>query len=148
MASGADEGAHVIRKGVIPGSQTIVVISEGDFEPRSIGSYSLRAYAGDNRRFPYDDFLAGVVRPRDGTIEALKFADLNRDASPEIIVVMRSAGTGGYVSADTFQMRDGTLTLLAAVSGLAKDADPIRRLEAEIAGRGITSTPDAANSHP
>jgi hypothetical protein len=147
-ALSAEEGGRVILTAVIPGESTIVVAAEGDLEPRSIGSYTLRAYAGGNRRFPYDDFLAGTVRPRNGTIETLKFADLNGDASPEIIVVMRSAGTGGYISADAFQLRGSALSLVAAVSALAKDADPIRRLETQMAERGIISKPDAARSPP
>jgi PliI/PliC-like inhibitor of I-type lysozyme len=126
------------------GRASIVVVAEGDFEPRSVGSYSLRAYAGTNPRFPYDIFLAGTVRPRDGTVEDVRFSDVDRDGSPEIIVVIRSAGTGGYLSADAFQLHGTVLTLLEAVSGLAKDADPIRALEAKLANRAEPrAAPDA-----
>lgn len=120
---------------MIPGRPTIVVVAEGDFEPRSVGSYSLRAYGGTNPRFPYDDFIAGTVWPRNGTVEDVRFSDLDRDGSPEIIVVIRSAGTGGYLSADAFQLHGTTLTLLEAVSDLAKDADPVRALEAKLTSR-------------
>jgi hypothetical protein len=49
-----------------------LVIAEGQREPRSIGSYSLRLYSGRNPRFPYDDFLTGLILPREGYIEAIK----------------------------------------------------------------------------
>jgi hypothetical protein len=64
-----------------------VVVAEGDFEARSIGSYSVRAYGAANPRFPFDDFIAGTVRPRDGTIDHIGFSDLDRDGSPEIVVI-------------------------------------------------------------
>ena len=112
-----------------------MVVAEGDFEPRSIGSYSLRAYAGTNPRFTYDIFIAGTVRPRDGTVEDVRFSDVDHDGSPEIIVVMRSAGTGGHLSADAFLLHGTVLTLLETVAGLAKDADPIRALEAKLTNR-------------
>jgi hypothetical protein len=37
---GAEENARLLRKAVIPGGPRIVVVAEGDFEPRSVGSYS------------------------------------------------------------------------------------------------------------
>jgi len=143
-ALGADKGSRLVRKAIIPGGTTIVIVAEGDFEPRSVGSYGLRVYAGTNPRFPYDNFIAGTVRPRDGTVEDVRFSDLDRDGAPEIIVVIRSAGTGGYRSADSFQLHGTILTLLEKVSGLAKDADPIRALEAKLTNRAEPRTvPDA-----
>ncbi len=142
-------GAHecprtAVRKAAIPGSPNIVVVAEGRFEPRSVGSYSLRVYAETNPRFPYDDFVGGIVRSRDGTVEDVRFSDLDRDGAPEIIVVIRSAGTGGYLSADAFRFRASALILLASVSGLPRNADPIRALEAELTNRAEPrATPDA-----
>ena len=57
-ALGAEEGARLVKKAPFPGSPQIAVVAEGDFEPRSIGSYSLRIYAGTNPDFPYDAFMA------------------------------------------------------------------------------------------
>ncbi|MNZ89914.1 hypothetical protein D3C78_1088560 [compost metagenome] len=111
----------------------MVIVAEGQFEPRSVGSYSVRIYAGANPRFPYDDFIAGTVRPRAGAVEKVLFADVNGDRSPEILVIIRSAGTGGYLSADAFHFQGSTLSLVESVAGLAKDADPIRALEAKLA---------------
>jgi len=45
---------------------------------------------------------------------------------------MRAAGTGGYRSADAFRLRGRALVLLGSVSGLAKDADPVRALSARL----------------
>jgi hypothetical protein len=132
---GAEDSPRFVRKSAFPGTAMVVVAVEGDFEPRSNGSYSLRVYAGTDPRFPHDDFVAGTVRPRDGTVEDVRFSDLDRDGSPDIIVVMRSAGTGSYLSADAFQLQGTGLTLLESVSGLARDADPIRALETKLTSR-------------
>jgi len=109
-----------------------VVVAEGDFEPRSIGSYSLRVYGGANKKFPTDDFITGVIRPRNGTIEAVRFDSLDADDRPEIVVIVRAAGSGGYISADAFRYRDRSLELIAAVENLDKTADPIRALRDKI----------------
>ena len=134
-ALNAEESARFLRKAEIPGGPRIVVVAEGDFEPSSVGSYSLRVYAGSNPRFPYDNYIAGTVRPRDGTVEDVRFCDVNLDGSLDIIVVIRSAGTGSYLSMDAFQLHGNILTLLGSVSGLAKDADPIRALETQLRNR-------------
>ncbi len=142
-ALGADGGGHAVKQAVIPGGSTIVVVAEGDFEPRSIGSYSVRAYGAANPRFPFDDFIAGTIRPRDGTIDHIRFSDLDRDGSPEIVVVIRSVGTGAQLSADAFQLRGTVLMLLDTVSSLAKDADPIRALKAKLTPRAeLRTAPD------
>lgn len=47
----------------------------------------------------------------------------------EIIVILRSAGTGSYLSADAVQYRDGILKVLARVRGLARSEDPVGALE-------------------
>ena len=57
-----------ITKVKLPSGQTAVV-AEGDFEARSIGSFSIRLYdasaEGDETTF----FRSGLIRPRDGVIE-------------------------------------------------------------------------------
>lgn len=128
----ADESARVVKKASLPGARATIVVAEGDFEPRSIGSYSIRAYAAADARFPYDRFFAGAVRPRNGVVEELRLADVDRDGFADIVVVMRAAGTGGHRSADAFRLRGRALELLGSVSGLAKDADPVRALSARV----------------
>jgi hypothetical protein len=63
-------------------------------------------------------FIAGAVRAREGTVEDVRFADLNRDELPNVIVMTRSAGTGAYLSADAFQLRGTDLTLPVSVTGV------------------------------
>lgn len=130
-AFSADD-ARIVKTVAFPQVASTVVAAEGDLEPRSIGSYSLRVYARNDPAFPYDNFVAGIVRPRDGSIEDIRFADLDRDGVPEIIVVMRAAGSGGFLSADAFRFHDRSLTLLTSVSGIDGDADPVDALASTV----------------
>ena len=119
----------------IPGTSWIAVAAEGEGEPRSIGSYALRVYSPASEGGPRDRFVAGAIRPRDGTVEAIRFADLDRDGTPELVVVLRSAGSGGYLSADAYRLRGGTPRFAASVEGLPRDDDPIRALKPKLAPR-------------
>lgn len=119
---------RIVLNGSDPTLGVNAVADEGEGEPRSLGSYALRLYKAGDPSFPFDAFLAGAVRQRDGTLEALKFADIDRDGAPEVIVVTRSAGTGGYLAADAFRFHKGALTLAASRNGLAADADPVAAL--------------------
>ena len=110
----------------------VAVVAEGDLEPRSIGSYSLRLYSGRAPEFPTDDFVAGTIRPRDGTIARVLLEDLDGDAKPEIVIAMHSAGSGGYLSADAFRYAERSLARLATVSGLDPGADPVAALRKRI----------------
>lgn len=131
-AAGQAQEARFVAKLPIPGAQEVAVVAEGEFEPRSIGSYTVRVYSGVPARFPTDRFLAGMVRPRDGAIESVSFADLDGDGRVEIIVSIRSVGTGGYLSADAFSFSGTSLRLVAGVAGLDKRADPVGALSEEI----------------
>ena len=83
-------------------SGQILVVAEGNFKARSIGSYSARIYdvalSEDESTF----FSAGQYRARDGEIEKLVFADDHGDKQLEVVVTMRSVGAGGYISAHAF----------------------------------------------
>ena len=97
----AAESDRFITKVKLPSGQTAVV-AEGDFEARSIGSFSVRLYeaapSGDETTF----FTAGLIRARDGSIETVLLADVDGNKRPEIIVNVRSVGTGSYLSAQPF----------------------------------------------
>jgi hypothetical protein len=80
-----------------PGTRETLVIAEGGLEPRSIGSYTTRIYKGRSAKFPTDEFITGVVRPRNGTIDGVGFADVDGDNRADLIVMVRSAGSGGYL---------------------------------------------------
>jgi len=116
-----------VSKLTLPGGNTVVV-AEGDFEARSTGSFSVRLYrpaaAPDETTF----FTSGLVRARDGVVEKVVLADVDGDREQEVIVVVRSVGTGNYLSAHAFAVAEGTLIFRAAVEGLAADADPVAAL--------------------
>lgn len=142
LASGAGANLRFAKKFQIPGSSAVVVVAEGDFEPRSVGSYTLRVYGGRSEKFPTDDFIAGVVRPRNGAIEAVRFDDVDGDDKPEIVVTIRTVGAGGYISADAFRYQNGSLEFTASVWDLDKKADPIQVL------RGKFNAPAADRTSP
>lgn len=130
LASGtlyAAESERFITKLKLPSGQTVVV-AEGDFEARSIGSFSIRLYdaatPGDETTF----FRSGLVRPRDGVIEKVLLADVAGDRRPEIVVIVRSVGTGSYLSAQAFTVDRQRLLFRAAVDSLPPDADPLAAL--------------------
>lgn len=105
-----------------------VVVAEGDFEARSIGSFSVRLYeaaaAPDETTF----FTSGLVRARDGVIEKVVLADVDGDQQQEIVVIARSVGAGNYLSAQAFAVAKDKLIFRAVVEGLAADADPVAAL--------------------
>ena len=111
------------------GSGRIAVVAEGDFEPRSIGSFSVRLYSGAHPQVPTDDFLAGVIHGRDGAVEKVVPADVDGDGRDEIVVIVRNAGTGGYLSAHAFAVEKKRLVLRASVAWLAPVADPVAVLK-------------------
>jgi len=111
----------------LPSGQTVVV-AEGDFEARSIGSFSVRLYAAAGPENATTFFTGGMVLGRDGTIERVTLADIDADQKPEIIIVMRSAGSGGYLSAQAIEFDQQNLKPKVSVEGLASDADPIAAL--------------------
>src|SRR5262245_13766796 len=111
-----------------PSSSEVMVVAEGDLEPRGTGSYTLRVYAGHSDQFPTDEFITGIVRSRNGTIEAMQFADVDGDGRADVVVLIRSAGSGGYLDADAFRYSNRSLELIGSVAGLVKSADVIEAL--------------------
>jgi phage protein D len=133
-ASGADD-VRFVAKLVLANGQTAVV-AEGDLEARSIGTYTVRLYgpvSGSTAEGDTTSFVAGLFEKRDGTIESVALADIDRDGRDEIVVVMRSVGTGSYLTAHAIAVREKRLEMRATVVGLAKDADPIAALLAATA---------------
>ena len=131
----ASTTGRFVQKLALPTGQTAVV-AEGDFEARSIGSYSIRIYSRQSTQ-PDDDttfFSSGVIRARDGTVEKIFLADLGNDDPPSLVVAIRSAGSGGYLSADAITIGKNAVALRASVSGLAATADPIAALKSSLQG--------------
>ena len=104
------------------------VVAEGDFEARSVGSFSVRLYEGAAAPDETTFFTSGLIHSRDGVVEKVVLADVDGDQQQEIVVIVRSVGTGGYLSAHAFAAADGKLTFRATVESLAADADPVAAL--------------------
>ena len=117
------QGRFVARL-MLPTGQTAVV-AEGDFEARSIGSFSVRIYESAPAPNETTFFTAGLIRHRDGSVEKVMLADVDGDRQAEIIVVVRSAGSGGYLSAHALAFTNDGLSFRAGVEGLPPDADPV-----------------------
>jgi Periplasmic lysozyme inhibitor of I-type lysozyme len=98
LAHGAEGSLRFVKKFQIPDSAEVLIVAEGDFEPRGIGSYSLRVYGGRSKKFPTDDFVAGLIRPRNGTIEALRFDDVEEKAEAEKLRLRPTTGVDGINS--------------------------------------------------
>jgi hypothetical protein len=133
VALAAEAGERFVQKLALPGQQTAVV-AEGDFEARSIGSYSVRVYSTEGAQ-PGDDttfFSSGLIRPRDGVVEKILLADVDGSGRSSLVVVIRSAGSGGYLSADAFAIGPGAVTLRGSVSELPPNADPVAVLSSSI----------------
>lgn len=112
----------------VPGTGWNVTVTEGPLEPRSIGSYALRFYVPYEPKWPFDNYVDGDVRIRDGSIEKLLFEDLNGDDVMDVIVTIRSAGSGSYLSADGFLLNKDGVKFVKSVEELAKDADPVQAI--------------------
>jgi Periplasmic lysozyme inhibitor of I-type lysozyme len=132
IAFAAEAGHRFVQLFHLPITMEPVIIAEGDLEPRSIGSYTMRIYKGRSAKFPTDEFITGVVRPRNGTIDAVRFADVDGDNRPDLIVVMRSAGSGGYLTAEAFRYSNRSLELIGSVADLDKKTDPIEALRDQL----------------
>ena len=129
----AEPAAHFAQKLALPGGQTVVV-AEGEFEARSTGSYSVRVYSAQAARAQDDTtfFSSGVIRARDGIVEKILLADLGNGEPPSLVVAIRSAGSGGYLSADAFSIGKNDVVLRASVSGLPANADPVAALMSSV----------------
>ncbi len=122
----AAEG-RFITKLKLPTGQTVVV-AEGDYEARSTGSFSARLYEAASAPDETTFFTSGLIRPREGVIEKVVITDVDDDPQPEIVIIARSVGTGGYLSAQALAFTKDRLFLRAAADGLPPDADPVAAL--------------------
>jgi hypothetical protein len=118
-----------ITKIKLPSGQTVVV-AEGEFEARSIGSFSVRLYQASSTENETTFFTSGLIRSRDGFIEEVVLDNINGDEQPEIIVIVRSVGTGSYLSAHAFTVgKHQQLLLNSIVENLQPGADPVAALK-------------------
>ncbi len=112
--------------------EVVVVVAEGDLEPRSIGTVSVRAYRADaeaeRKGFDLDAYLGGVLCQREGVVESVSSADIDGDGRPELIVAMRSAGSGGWRSGVALKVRESRVEVVARGDDLPAGADVVRAL--------------------
>ena len=109
-----------------------VVVEESALEPRSIGSYSIRLYDLTTPDFPTDNFVSGIVRARDGTVQSIEKADINKDGEKDLVVLIRSAGSGGYLQAEAFRFGGGEVEVIASVLDLDPKAKYLEKLKSMI----------------
>jgi hypothetical protein len=138
---GAQSEQRFVQLFQFPGTLESLVIAEGDLEPRSVGSYAVRVYEAHSEKFATDEFIAGIVRPRNGIIEAVRFDDIDGDNRPEIVVVIRAVGSGGYLSADGFRYSNRLLEWIGSVADLDKTADPVLALREKLKSRPSDQLP-------
>ena len=118
---------HFIEKFSLQTGQTVVV-AEGELEARSIGSFTITLYRAAQPVNETTFYQAGMVLDRDGAIEQVALEDLDQDGNEEVIVIIRSAGSGGYLSAKAIKIAGDELSVIRSAEGLAWDADPINAL--------------------
>jgi len=96
----------------------IILVNAGVKEPRSIGSYSLRLYQPLNKNYPFDNYVHGLMAKRDGMIEKLILADLTHNSKQELIVLIRSVGSGGYLSGQAYSISKTKIKRLKALDNI------------------------------
>jgi hypothetical protein len=136
-------GDRFVQKVALPDGQA-VVIAEGDLEARSIGTYAVRLYSASDTTF----YQSGLIAKRDGSIDSVGLADLDGKGEQQLVVIVRSAGSGGYLSAQAFSFDDERIEARSHVENLAKDADPIAALthttkSDKVLGKGKYHDPNA-----
>ena len=127
----AADSDRFIAKQKLPTGQ-MVVVAEGDFEARSIGSFSIRLYEPASAPDETTFFTSGLIHFRDGAIEKVMLNDVNGDQQPEIIVIARSVGTGNYLSAYVFTFTKDRLFFQTAVEGLSPNVNLIEILREKL----------------
>ena len=97
----AAEDGRFVRKLALGGGLTAVV-AEGDYEPRSIGTFSIHVY----RDLHTGDYVAGLISLRDGFIRDVRVAGTNGPV--RIIVQTETAGSGAYRTDHVFAFDPAT----------------------------------------
>ncbi|WP_340608676.1 PliI family lysozyme inhibitor of I-type lysozyme [Xenorhabdus bharatensis] len=94
------------------------VISVGDLESASIGSYSIAVFQDQ----ALTEFNAGAVFSRDGSIfddngkPRTTFADIDGDGNKELIISKLTAGSGNYLEVDALKITDKNVKLLTRIN--------------------------------
>jgi hypothetical protein len=100
----------------------VAVLSEGDLESGSIGSYSIAVFNAPDLM----DFVAGAVFSRDGSLfqnsgkPRAEFADITGDGTEDLIVSKLTAGSGNHLEVDALRIGAHSVKLLARVQSDTK----------------------------
>ena len=114
------------------GEGLIAVVAEGEGEPRSLGSYSVRVYEAQNGENDRDFFITGLIFARDGYLVGLDLVDVDSDQNEDLVVTFESAGSGSYLTAHAWRLLDSKLSSVAMVEGLAPGTDVTQALIAQV----------------
>ncbi|MBD2819173.1 hypothetical protein ID852_00380 [Xenorhabdus sp. 42] len=107
------------------------VMSVGDLESESMGSYSIAIFKDKN----LSDFETGTVLSREGLVfdynnkPRITFADINGDGSEELIVSKLSVGNTNHLEVDALEITDQHIKLLTRIYINGRN-DPIQSLRA------------------
>ncbi len=85
----------------------VCVVAEGDREPRSIGTFSVRVY----RNLEVGDYAVGIIARRDGFVRKAYAVPSAEDGREEIAVEVETAGSGRYAKLHVFRFDPSTRTL-------------------------------------
>ncbi|TCM65070.1 PliI/PliC-like inhibitor of I-type lysozyme [Acinetobacter calcoaceticus] len=125
------------QKFTLPDNRT-AVISQGDLESASIGSYSIAIYKDAELM----DLVAGAVFARDGSVfmdngqPRIEFQDLNGDGNKELIVSKLTAGSGHYLEVDVLSLEGEQVKLIAQENG-EKPAEILKKLKKKLTAKKI-----------
>ena len=127
LTASAEDGGLFLQDQVLADGR-VVVVAEAPLEPRSVGSYSIRLYSGANPRYPFDNFVTGIVVDRDGSVGRVTLDDTDGDGNAELIVITRSAGSGSWLSARAFALENDNIHLVARLDNPEPGQDPSQLL--------------------
>jgi hypothetical protein len=96
-AAGVIADDRFIKEIALSGGMTAVV-AEGDLEPRSTGTYTVRIY----KDLKSGAFVTGLTKERDGAICNIGFGDLNKDGRKELFVETKTSLQENYINIDVF----------------------------------------------
>lgn len=120
VASTVAASERYVERVNVPNSQ-VVVVAEGDDEGQASGSYTVRLYDADHMAY-----RSGVLVARDGAIEDVAVADLERNGDEQVAVVLRQGP--GVRSAQAFSIAGNRVQARSHIENLPDDADPVALL--------------------
>lgn len=100
----------------------VAVISQGDLESESAGSYSVAVF----KERALLNFVAGAVFPRDGSLfmddgkARVEFANISAANTKDLILSMLTAGSGDYLQVDAIRIDSHSVKRLVSIQSDSK----------------------------